>query len=86
MQALQSGGTWPGRLVFINPCGLHWCEVRAPDIVMCNAGGEQSSSIVGQSAGGHPVEPTAIPEDLKDGDYFLTYRASIRHEAAAGDE
>ena len=45
----------PGRddWFLLNPRGLHWSEVRAPDIVMCNAAGEQL-------AGRHPVEPTAM--------------------------
>jgi len=33
----------------LNPFGLHWSEVQAPDIVMCNAAGEQL-------AGRHPDE------------------------------
>ncbi len=37
----------------LNPRGLHWSEVQAQDIVMCNAAGEQL-------AGRHPVEPTAM--------------------------
>ncbi len=37
----------------LNPRGLHWSEVQADDIVMCNAAGEQL-------AGRHPVEPTAM--------------------------
>lgn len=37
----------------LNPRGLHWSEVQAEDIVMCNAAGEQL-------AGRHPVEPTAM--------------------------
>jgi ribulose-5-phosphate 4-epimerase/fuculose-1-phosphate aldolase len=37
----------------LNPRGLHWSEVQAPDIVMCNAAGEQL-------AGRHPVEPSAM--------------------------
>ncbi len=45
----------PGRddWFLLNPRGLHWSEVRAPDIVMCNSAGEQL-------AGRHPVEPTAM--------------------------
>ena len=45
----------PGRAdwFLLNPRGLHWSEVQAPDIVMCNAAGEQL-------AGRHPVEPTAM--------------------------
>jgi len=37
----------------LNPRGLHWSEVQAADIVMCNAAGQQL-------AGRHPVEPTAM--------------------------
>ena len=37
----------------LNPRGLHWSEVQADDIVMCNASGTQL-------AGRHPVEPTAM--------------------------
>jgi ribulose-5-phosphate 4-epimerase/fuculose-1-phosphate aldolase len=45
----------PGRTdwFLLNPRGLHWSEVQAPDLVMCNAEGEQL-------AGHHPVEPTAM--------------------------
>ena len=45
----------PGRAdwFLLNPRGLHWSEVQAPDIVMCNAAGEQL-------AGRHPVEPSAM--------------------------
>ena len=45
----------PGRhdWFLLNPRGLHWCEVQAADIVMCNAAGEPL-------AGRHPVEPTAM--------------------------
>ena len=45
----------PGRSdwFLLNPRGLHWSEVQAPDIVMCNAAGEQL-------AGRHPVEPSAM--------------------------
>lgn len=45
----------PGRAdwFFLNPRGLHWSEVQAPDIVMCNAAGELL-------AGRHPVESTAM--------------------------
>ena len=45
----------PGRddWFLLNPRGLHWSEVQAADIVMCNAEGEQL-------AGRHPVEPTAM--------------------------
>ena len=45
----------PGRAdwFLLNPRGLHWSEVQAADIVMCNAQGEQL-------AGPHPVEPTAM--------------------------
>jgi len=45
----------PGRAdwFLLNPRGLHWSEVQAPDIVMCNAAGEQL-------AGLHPVEPSAM--------------------------
>jgi ribulose-5-phosphate 4-epimerase/fuculose-1-phosphate aldolase len=45
----------PGRAdwFLLNPRGLHWSEVQAPDIVMCNAAGEQL-------AGQHPVEPSAM--------------------------
>ena len=45
----------PGRdhWFLLNPRGLHWSEVQAADIVMCNAAGEQL-------AGRHPVEPTAM--------------------------
>ena len=45
----------PGRAdwFLLNPRGLHWSEVQAADIVMCNAAGEQL-------AGPHPVEPTAM--------------------------
>jgi ribulose-5-phosphate 4-epimerase/fuculose-1-phosphate aldolase len=37
----------------LNPRGLHWSEVHAAHIVLCNAAGEQL-------AGPHPVEPTAM--------------------------
>ncbi len=45
----------PGRAdwFLLNPRGLHWSEVQAADIVMCNAAGEQLE-------GPHPVEPTAM--------------------------
>ena len=47
--------TVPGQAdqFLLNPRGLHWSEVQADDIVMCNAAGEQL-------AGRHPVEPTAM--------------------------
>jgi len=38
----------PGRAdwFLLNPRGLHWSEVQAPDIVMCNAAGDQSDDCV----------------------------------------
>ena len=65
--------------LMLNPHGLHWSVVSSPDMVM-------SKAVVEEMAGGQPVEPMFIPQDLVGGDYFLTYRACVRHEAAAGDE
>ena len=47
------GGEGGSDKFLLNPRGLHWSEVQADDIVMCNAAGEQL-------AGRHSVEPTAM--------------------------
>ena len=54
----------------LNPRGLHWSEVQAEDIVMCDSAGNQL-------AGRHPVEPTAM--FIHAAVHAITRKAVVMH-------